>query len=249
MVDRKAEYHLPLQIVLIANHNEIRALQQVAGIEDSQVSGVLYAGTSLHGSKVYGLSGGIGPDGQPKNITLASLANADANSLGSYQFSKDGISDGSVLTAWWYVTNGEYRALAELGKLAKKRDEVGEQASLLVDRISKHFLAEKERLMGQPLDFAGYCQLETIAERMAYLRDLKDETKEITKLLKSTAKDDESIKQELVARSAYQQCRDLEMTMRIKDAEQAKAGYDQIADQYANTVYGQKAAQAALRMH
>ena len=215
------------------------------GVEDDGLNGVYYAGTPLHGSKVYDLGGVISPSGSANTYYPEALnvVNKSADSLGKLELSKDSLSDPMALKAWWYLANGEYSAYGQVQKLSKKKGDAGSEAAILLERVDELLGKQAKAMLEQGIsDIDSYEKAERLYEALddAKIKALKDETKELKAALKEAGKSD-SLKDELKARGAYNMLMGLAVSNKAKEKQQAKDGLRFLSTSLPDTHYGKLA--------
>ena len=214
-------------------------------VTDDGLNGVYYAGTPLHGSKVYDLGGTISPSGQANSYYPAALGvvNQNADSFGKPELSKDGLSDPMALKAWWYLANGEYNAYGQVKKLTKKKGPAGEQAQTLLDRVDALLSKKAKAMLEEGIsDINSYEKAERLHKALddAKIKALRDETKQLKSALKDAGKSD-SLKDELKARGAYNMLMGLTVSNKAKEKQQAKDGLRYLSTSLPDTHYGKLA--------
>jgi hypothetical protein len=249
LADRRNKDKIALDILVVTSNNDLQALKGALkdkGVTDQPVVGVRFAGTPYHGSKVYMLGGVIGPNGKGLRKDLVS---ASDDVFGSWPISREGITDTDATTAWFYAANGEYRALASIQKLSKRKGESGEQAKLVLQRVGEYFTSRRDGITLPLTTIADYDAAESLLEDLGHakLRDFRDMERELKTALRAATKE-ASLADELTARKAYLTCLEMQISGKSKELDQAKAGFEQISDRYGSTAYGKRAAKRLEHM-
>lgn len=246
LADRRVEEKLPLDIIVVTSTNDLRSLKGVLadkGVKDDPVLGVTYAGTPLHGAKVYGLGGVKTAEGKTLSyMALKDLARASASQLGSYPIAMGDIDDPAAVQAWWYVANGEFGALKQIAKVARKKSELGDQCQALLQRAITH-LETRYTGISLPLSTIGdYEAAEQLYADIAAsgLRELSEQEKALKSALKEADRDD-ALQDELKARAGYQTCLGMLASDKMKQQTDGVLALRQLAELLPNTVYGKKA--------
>jgi len=246
LVDRRNTEHLPLEIIVVTTDHDIPALEaelDKVGVEADPVGGVLLAGTKLHGSAVYRLGGVLSPQGQAQNRNPAGLVGASDSELGNWMVSKDGITDPTVLRAWWHLVNGVYAVVPELDKLARKSGDVGTQATLLKDRFVAYVQHKVDAFGDKPIgSLERYEQGEHLYELLSALRmrEFSKAKREIKAGLQEASRSD-ALKEEVMAMMAYRKLKSMAASRKAMEIKQADEGFSQLSRQLPHTTYGKLA--------
>ena len=244
LVDHRESYLLPMYIVVYTDAPYARMLEEkLRTMNCDGIPGLWYAEAPRRAVQ----EGLYATDGTFTGIGLKQLEQGNPADFPALFANHDGIEDKAVLANWWRLANGDLRALKALKSLAKKKGEVGEQATIHRDRVIAAFTNEKQALLNQGDSFAAYLRLQVLYEAMRLLpelRELADEVKNRLEVMDNLA----VIQDELKARAAYLGIYELERKQMIKGLEQARAAYKELAATLPNTMYAAKAKAGSARL-
>ena len=234
MADRRNSERLPIEIMVITSTADLPCTQGCLvckGCYRRSLTGVTYAGTPYHGGAVYSLGGFAQGNGRRTNFE--NLVGASSDKLGSWPISSDGITDPMAQTAWFYIARGHYAAMPEVAKATRRRGEVGEQATVLVERVSAHLQGRAEAITLPISDIASYdAATELLADLEATgIRDLRDLKSTISDAI-GEAERNEALTEDLTARQAYISCMAM-LPKGLTKERQARDGFIQIAERFA----------------
>lgn len=203
LVDRRNKEQLPLLVVVATTQSDIGMLRAALTLPEDPINGVLYGGSPLPGTTVY--AHGAFVDSARTNhgrTAAATILRMDADQLGSFSLSKDGLDQPAVLTAWWHLANDDFRVIQQLGPLVRQRGPLGEQATQLQERVIELLRQRKTELDQAPADFGTYMALERLKPGLDALRELAAEAREVNGRLREMSRNP-SIRAEMEARQAY----------------------------------------------
>ena len=160
---------------------------------------------------------------------------AFAEKHGKYRFGDFRQAPELVQQAWWLAERGQPGVVAQVVQAAGKSGAPAELVKLS-DALQTSLTAEAEALVAAEASIETLESLErllTFAEGVE-LDAAEDRLKELFR--------DKSLKDELVARQAYQKCIELHATGKVRQMKQAAEGFAQIQQRFPATRYGQLAA-------
>lgn len=224
----------------------VKPLMDMSKIPNNPVTGVLFAASLLPHKQMFDHAGTYDPTGKHSRSFPSS-----AGDLGSWKphpptLSSDGITHPGMQKAWFFVANGQWDALKQVGGMAKRSGEVGEQATLLLDRAAELLRREHAAWSSRTLDVAAYEDGLALLDKLSGHPAFKEEAKAVDTALKAAAKD--ALKDEIIARNAWKKVAPLSVSIKKTERDQAKAGLNQIADRFGSTVYGGLAREQTTRI-
>lgn len=229
-----------------ADLNDLKGALSAKGVTEDILTGVQYAGTPYHGGAVYGLGGFRSADG--RRTDYDGVLNAGSASADAWPISNAGISDPTALTAWFYIARGNYEAMGSIAKAARRSGEVGEQASLLVERVTSLLQTRAEAITTPIADIENYdAAVRLVADIEASgLRDLRDLKTELSNAVRAADRED-ALSDELTARRAYLSCVAM-LPKGLSQQRKARDGFQQIAERFGSTAYGRRAQQRVAHL-
>lgn len=235
-----------MHIVITTTDRDLPALQSLllnTGVPDDPASGVIFAGTPLSGAPVYRLGGIIRPNGSSQQThNLGSLLTDSEDSFGTHPISNEDLTDPEILRAWWYLTTGNYGAVAPLARVSRGRNETAEQAKVLIERAEAHLLERKEALTLPIENIIDFGLAQTLADHMEVsgIPGLRDARRTLMQALRD-AQRVSAMADELRARNAFYQLQEMAASRRTRDHMEATEGFEQLASTFPETVWGGRA--------
>lgn len=216
----------------------LATLVGLAKIPENPVTGVYYANSLLPHKDLYSHMALYDGSGKRSSQGLPDIASLRG---GAAPFAKDGITDAAVLKAWFHLACGNWSVYGQVAAQAKRTGAVGEQSKLLIDRVDAWLASEVKDIEGRSsLDIAGYMDAERVCKLIEGVPTMREAHKALLAKMQAAAKED-PLKSELTARTAYQRCLPMFMSVRKPDQDMAKSGFDQIAGRYGQTEFGRRA--------
>ncbi|TVR40636.1 MAG: hypothetical protein EA402_13550 [Planctomycetota bacterium] len=221
----------------------LRSLLLRSGVPDDPASGVIFAGTPLTGARTYNLGGILNADGRAqRGNSLAPLQSWKPEQFGKHPISSEGITDVEAKRAWWYLTTGNYAAVAPLAQVARGRGEVAEQAQLLLERVEQHLIERFEKLSLPIANIATHDAAQRLFDHMqaSGIRNLAQQQRTLTTELRNAARNPD-LADELRARTAFFRLQELTIARNARERDQARDGFSQLASTLPNTKWGKRA--------
>ena len=221
----------------------IKSLKDFARIPEDPVTGVLYASTLRPHKQLHTHYAFFRPNGSSSDDSIPFLTDRSWQPE-AHPLAKDGLTNPAVLKAWFHLASGDWSALAQVSSQAKKKGESGDQAKLLLERAEAFLTERATAFEARKLDLAAHIEGTALVERLARSPAHKETSKALAEKLRAAAKE-EPLKSELLARLHYFKLVPMQVSLKRTENEAAKAGYQQLAKKYPDTVFGRKA-QASL---
>lgn len=158
-----------------------------------------------------------------------------AKDAGTLTFPVEGLSDPRAVEVWWMVERNKPQAMDTL-MAARKNKAVKDDAEKIYAVVEASLLKRQETLLAAETSMATYEGLETLLAQAkpVVLKPATEKLKELGK--------DATIKNELKARSIYQQCQEMIAHPNPQKQQAGREGMEVLGKKYGDTVYGKKAA-------
>jgi hypothetical protein len=155
---------------------------------------------------------------------------------GTFRYVVDGLTDSKAKDLWWLVERQKPDAVKILVSVSKQKTTLGIDAVKILNVVKSSFEKREAELVDGPVTMATYESLESLLTESQGL-ELKKATARYKELGKA-----KELKDELQARSIYQQCQEQLVSQKGGAPEAGKANLVTLAKKFPNTKYGQLAA-------
>jgi hypothetical protein len=155
---------------------------------------------------------------------------------GTFRYVVEGLTDPKARELWWMVERQKPEAVKVLVSVTKQKSPLGVDAVKIFNVVKSTFESRETELVGGPVTIATYEGLEALLSESQGI-ELKKATARYKELGKA-----KELKDELQARSIYQQCQELLVSQKGGLPEAGKANLATLAQKFPNTKYGQLAA-------
>ena len=159
-----------------------------------------------------------------------------APSGGEFRYVVDGLTDPKARDLWWMVERQKPEAVKVLVSVTKQKSPLGVDAAKILAVVKSTFEKSETELLAAPVSIATYESLEALLTESQGV-ELKKAAVRFKELGKA-----KELKDELQARSIYQQCQELLVSQKGGAPEAGKANLATLAKKFPNTKYGQLAA-------
>jgi hypothetical protein len=159
-----------------------------------------------------------------------------APSGGVFRYAVEGLIDPKARELWWMVERQKPEAVKTLVLVTKQKSPLGADAVKILAVVKSTFEKSETELLAAPASIATYESLEALLTESQGV-ELKKAAVRFKELGKA-----KELKDELQARSIYQQCQELLVSQKGGAPEAGKANLATLAKKFPNTKYGQLAA-------